>query len=203
MNSLSPTLSKRLCKHPECNCVVLTDCRAVGVRYCTVQPVRSVFCLTFSGESDKSTSWYTHSHTQRNTSWSPSTFSGWHHNRLAHIKTRPLLLPHQPTQNNVWVKYWEEASIRTVLYSFSIHKQYLGWQSRCRRERDLAAWSRSSSSPCRHEWSWRKAGSEMNNWTADLTLNLTYYTNKITSERKRYKIKKTKTFSSFSWYTIS
>lgn len=65
MNSLSPTLSKCLCKHPECNCVVLTDCRAVDVRYCTVQPVRSVFCLTFSGESDKSTSWYTQSHTKK------------------------------------------------------------------------------------------------------------------------------------------
>lgn len=98
---------------------------AVGVRDCTARPVLSVFGSTFIGESDGSACRYTHRRTQtrkkekekerkqqqkrkkRNTSCSPpAPSSGWHYNRLAHVKKRiQHLLPQQPTQkNNVWVE---------------------------------------------------------------------------------------------------
>lgn len=107
---------------------------------CTVRPVLSVFGSAFIGESDGSASCYTHRRTrtkkkkkkkatkkkkERNTSCSPpAPSSGWHYNRLAHVKsasnTSSLSSQHRRTmfgsRRPARAHAEEEDSVGPVLY---------------------------------------------------------------------------------------
>lgn len=71
---------------------------------CKCGNAQSVLLITLIGDSDKSTSRYTHIHMHRAPPPSPSTPSGWHRKQAHPQKKHSHLLPHQPTQSNIWLE---------------------------------------------------------------------------------------------------